>query len=191
MGRAKEFDENDVLEQAMRVFWQQGYEHTSMQNLVDAMNIHRRSIYDTFGDKHALFIKALDLYEDVTNKRIQEKMTKEMSIHERLKVIFTVSSSREKEYPVGCLIVNSAAELSNVDTEILAKIQMLFERSEHQLFNLLLIAQEKNELSKDTDIEQLAFYLHNALLGLRVLIKTTDNRQKIDSIIEQTLSVVK
>ncbi|MGO2638704.1 MAG: TetR/AcrR family transcriptional regulator, partial [Enterococcus viikkiensis] len=61
MARVKEFDETEVLTKAMQLFWQQGYEKTSMQELVDVMGIHRRSIYDTFGDKHQLFLKSLAL----------------------------------------------------------------------------------------------------------------------------------
>ena len=52
MARSKEFEENEVLDKAMRLFWEQGYEKTSMTDLVEHMGIHRRSLYDTFGDKH-------------------------------------------------------------------------------------------------------------------------------------------
>lgn len=57
MARSKEFDIDDVLLKAMTIFWQQGYEKTSMQDLVTGMGIHKRSMYDTFGDKHTLYIK--------------------------------------------------------------------------------------------------------------------------------------
>ena len=56
MSRHKEFDREDVLEKAMQVFWSQGYECTSVQDLVDAMGINRGSIYATFGDKHGLSV---------------------------------------------------------------------------------------------------------------------------------------
>lgn len=69
MARSKEFEVNEVLDKAIQLFWTQGYEKTSMQDLVEFMGIHRRSIYDTFGDKHALFMKALERYETKqTNK---------------------------------------------------------------------------------------------------------------------------
>lgn len=55
MGRSREFDENVVLQKAMELFWKQGYEKTSLNDLVEHMGIHRRSLYDTFGDKHTLF----------------------------------------------------------------------------------------------------------------------------------------
>ncbi|MEJ1318421.1 helix-turn-helix domain-containing protein [Latilactobacillus sakei] len=57
--RTKEFETTAVLDKAMLVFWRQGYEQTSMQNLVDEMGIHRRSIYDTFGDKHQTIYRSL------------------------------------------------------------------------------------------------------------------------------------
>ena len=60
MGRSREFDENVVLQKAMELFWEQGYEKTSLSDLVEHMGIHRRSLYDTFGDKHTLFLKTLD-----------------------------------------------------------------------------------------------------------------------------------
>ena len=55
MARSKEFEENEVLDKAMKLFWEQGYEKTSMTDLVEHMGIHRRSLYDTFGDKHHCF----------------------------------------------------------------------------------------------------------------------------------------
>ncbi|KAA2299393.1 helix-turn-helix transcriptional regulator, partial [Clostridioides difficile] len=63
MARGKEFEESVVLDKAMRLFWEQGYEKTSMTDLVNHMGIHRKSLYDTFGDKHTLFLKAVDLYD--------------------------------------------------------------------------------------------------------------------------------
>ncbi len=62
MGRSKEFEERVVLQKAMELFWKQGYEKTSLSDLVEHMGIHRRSLYDTFGDKHTLFLKAIDLF---------------------------------------------------------------------------------------------------------------------------------
>ena len=57
MGRNKEFEEEAVLQKAMELFWKQGYEKTSMSDLVEHMGIHRKSLYDTFGDKHSLYLE--------------------------------------------------------------------------------------------------------------------------------------
>ena len=63
MARTKDFDEDEVLDKAMYLFWNQGYNGTSMQDLVDGLGISRSSLYDTFGDKHSLFIKTLENYK--------------------------------------------------------------------------------------------------------------------------------
>ena len=63
MARPKEFDQDKALDKAMTLFWQKGYEATSIQDLVDHLGIGRRSLYDTFKSKHDLFIAALDRYQ--------------------------------------------------------------------------------------------------------------------------------
>ena len=62
MARTKEFDVDAALDRAIELFWAQGYEATSLNDLLDHMEIGRQSLYDTFGDKHALFLAALDRY---------------------------------------------------------------------------------------------------------------------------------
>lgn len=80
--RTKQFVREEALDQAVELFWQQGYEATSIQNLVDKMGINRSSLYDTFGDKQQLFLVAMDRYID----RI---------VSERLAVFDTTGSGRE------------------------------------------------------------------------------------------------
>ena len=71
MGRNKEFDETVVLRKAMELFLEQGYEKTSMNDLVEHMGIHRRSLYDTFGDKHALFMRTLDVFGEYMQGKLK------------------------------------------------------------------------------------------------------------------------
>jgi TetR/AcrR family transcriptional repressor of nem operon len=72
MARHKEFDRDAVLHKAMEVFWSRGYGATSIQDLVKHMGINRQSLYDTFGDKHALYLQALDRYGEVEGRRLFE-----------------------------------------------------------------------------------------------------------------------
>ena len=62
MPRPKEFIPDDAIEKAMQVFWHKGYEATSMEDLLSAMDLNRGSLYDTFGDKRQLFLKVIDRY---------------------------------------------------------------------------------------------------------------------------------
>src|ERR1700759_509039 len=70
MARTKDFDEKEVLDKAIRLFWHKGYNGTSMQDLVDGLGISRSSLYDTYGDKHTLFIKALETYQCIGSGKI-------------------------------------------------------------------------------------------------------------------------
>lgn len=191
MGRVKQFDEQVVLNKAMQVFWEKGYEKTSMQDLVDHMGIHRRSIYDTFGDKHELFLKSLDCYEFRLNQIINQQVKQDMTIKEKLETLFLSVSSVNNESPKGCLIVNSAAELSLLDEPIKKKIQELFDKSEMYLYQLLVEAMDKGEISKNKNLQELASYLHNAWVGIRVLAKTTNDQTKLHTIVKTTLSIIK
>ena len=62
MARPKEFDRTQALDKAMHLFWQQGYEATSMQDLCNHMGINRGSLYDTYGNKHSLFLEGIQRY---------------------------------------------------------------------------------------------------------------------------------
>ncbi|MBC1428683.1 TetR/AcrR family transcriptional regulator [Listeria seeligeri] len=191
MGRVKQFDEQIVLNKAMHIFWEKGYEKTSMQDLVDHMGIHRRSIYDTFGDKHELFLKSLDCYEFRLNQIIKQQVKQDMTIKEKLETLFLSVSSVNNESPKGCLIVNSAAELSLLDEPIKKKIQELFDKSEMYLYQLLVEAMIKGEISKNKNLQEQASYLHNAWVGIRVLAKTTNDQTKLHTIVKTTLSIIK
>ena len=74
MARHKAFNREEVLDRAIEVFWAHGYEATSIQELVDSMGINRGSLYDTFGDKHRLFLEALDRYEQAFHTNSEKRM---------------------------------------------------------------------------------------------------------------------
>src|SRR6201995_145682 len=71
MARTKDFDEDEVLLKAMHLFWLKGYNGTSMQDLGDGLGISRSSMYDTFGDKHTLFLRSLENYRQGMTAKLQ------------------------------------------------------------------------------------------------------------------------
>ncbi len=70
MARTKDFDEQEVLKKAVCLFWNKGYNATSMQDLVDQLGISRSSLYDTYGDKHTLYLKALEEYQQTNGGKL-------------------------------------------------------------------------------------------------------------------------
>ncbi|MCT4475966.1 TetR/AcrR family transcriptional regulator [Peribacillus frigoritolerans] len=190
MARSKEFDEKAVLRKAMELFWAQGYEKTSMQDLVDHMGIHRRSIYDTFGDKRSLFLASLNHYEELIVNEMEGIISSTSSIKQTIRDVFIFVLNSIEQYPKGCLSVNAAIELSLLDKEIGRIVTKMFNRTEDMFNNLIKRGQTSGELSKEIDSDNTSRFLHNNLVGIRVLIKTNYNKKELEGIITLALSVL-
>jgi TetR/AcrR family transcriptional repressor of nem operon len=190
MARNKEFEINAVLDKAMDLFWRQGYEKTSIQELVTHMGIHRRSMYDTFGDKHDLFMQVMNRYKTMIETNINNRVHQTNSVKQAIRLLFDMTISREDDQPKGCLLVNSAVELALLDSEVAAKVQEEFLVTEKLFYNLLVNGQQTGEISKQHSPENLSVYLNNAWVGLRVLVKTTNDREKLRSLTDTTLSIL-
>ncbi|MGG0035192.1 TetR/AcrR family transcriptional regulator [Priestia megaterium] len=190
MARNKEFDEKEALRKAMELFWQQGYEKTSMQDLVNYMGVHRRSIYDTFGDKHTLFIRALSHYVEVMDVRFKSNITPDLTVKQAIRKLFEMVIYPADKQPKGCLTVNTAVELSLLDQEVTEKITETFIKTETLLFDLLKHGQEQGEIPEHYDIKGLSKFIHNSLIGIRVLAKTTDDKKELETIIDMNLSAL-
>jgi TetR/AcrR family transcriptional repressor of nem operon len=190
MARSKEFDEKAVLRKAMELFWEQGYEKTSMQDLVDHMGIHRRSIYDTFGDKRSLFLASLNHYEELIVNEMERIISSTSSIKQTIRDVFIFVLNSIEQYPKGCLSVNAAIELSLLYKEIGRIVTKMFNRTEDMFNNLIKRGQTSGELSKEIDSDNTSRFLHNNLVGIRVLIKTNYNKKELEGIITLALSVL-
>ncbi|MFE3898609.1 MULTISPECIES: TetR/AcrR family transcriptional regulator [unclassified Priestia] len=190
MARNKEFDEKEALRKAMELFWRQGYEKTSMQDLVNYMGVHRRSIYDTFGDKHTLFIRALSHYVEVMDVKIKSNITPELTVKQAIRKVFEMVIYPTDKQPKGCLTVNTAVELSLLDQEVAEKITETFIKTETLLFDLLKHGQEQGEIPEHYDIKGLSKFIHNSLVGIRVLAKTTNDKKELETIIDMNLSAL-
>ncbi|GIP18337.1 TetR family transcriptional regulator [Paenibacillus montaniterrae] len=182
MARSKEFDENAVLDKAMRLFWEQGYEKTSMTDLVEFMGIHRRSLYDTFGDKHTLYLKAMDRFNEKINAALAAGVKRSKTAKEALLFIFNFMIDGQADSPPGCLMVNSAVELAARDADVDLKFTKMFTVAEQQLKEIILWGQRDGEFSSDYDADELAEYVHNVWVGLRVMTRTSVAKEKLHRI---------
>ncbi|MEH7514388.1 TetR/AcrR family transcriptional regulator [Gottfriedia acidiceleris] len=190
MARHKEYDEKEVLQKAMELFRYQGYEKTSLQDLVSHMGIHRRSLYDTFGDKHSLFIKALELYDNNMKKKLNLQVKNSLSAKDAIRGMLESVISQDNEKSIGCLTVNTAIELALHDQEVAEKVEQNFAKTEEIIHELLVRGQNTGEISNNHDIEKLSQFIHNSFVGLRVLTKTTNDKNKLKNIVDMTLSIL-
>ncbi|TGE33883.1 TetR/AcrR family transcriptional regulator [Desulfosporosinus sp. Sb-LF] len=190
MGRSKEFEESVVLQKAMELFWEQGYEKTSLSDLVEHMGIHRRSLYDTFGDKHTLFLKAINLFGEFINSRLKSEISRAETAKQAIQFIFDFVIEGNEDRPLGCLFVNSATELAPRDKDVNEKTKEAFMQAEHLLAELIRKGQQTGEFTCDYDAELVAETLNNTLLGIRVLARTSASKDKLHRIADFSLAIL-
>lgn len=174
----------------MKLFWEQGYEKTSMHDLVEHMGIHRRSLYDTFTDKHTLFLKAMDRFGDRINVRLAAGIKQAETASQALRFIYDFMIKGDDDTPPGCMLVNSAVELAIRDAEVDARATEAFANSEQMLEDIIVWGQQNGEFSKDAEAKDLAEYVHNTLIGLRVMVRTSVAKEKLQSIASLSMSLL-
>jgi TetR/AcrR family transcriptional regulator, transcriptional repressor for nem operon len=190
MARSKEFEESAVLDKAMRLFWQQGYEKTSMTDLVEHMGIHRRSLYDTFGDKHQLFLRAMDRFDNKISTSLAGEVKRSKTAADALQYIFEFMIAGEKDSPPGCLMVNSAVELAARDAVVDSKSTEAFAAAEKLLKEIIVWGQRDGQFTTEYEAGELAEYLHNAWVGLRVMARTSVTKEKLYRIAQVSLKFI-
>lgn len=190
MGRSKEFDEEVVLQKAMELFWEQGYEKTSLNDLVAHMGIHRRSLYDTFGDKHTLFLKTIDCFAAFIKARLNFAISRAETERQKIQCIFDFMIEGSGDKSLGCLFVNSATELAPCDKDVEEKIKNAFIGLENLLAQCIRTGQKAGEFRADYDAELLAESLHTSLIGIRVLARTSTSKDKLRRIADLSLSIL-
>ena len=191
MPRTKEFRPEEALDAAMHLFWSKGYGATSMRDLLDGMGIGRGSFYDTFGDKRALFLAALDRFESVRTSWVIG--TLEGSGLDGIEEVFrrSVDGLVRFEPRRGCLMANTAIELAPHDAEVAGRISRYVRRTEAAFEGALVRAREAGEIPPGKDPRALARFLVNNLHGLRVLARAGSDRSTLEDAARITLETLR
>ncbi|MGB3695633.1 MAG: TetR/AcrR family transcriptional regulator [Spirulinaceae cyanobacterium] len=189
MARQKEFDRDEVLKKAMELFWYKGYEATSISDLVEHMGINRASLYDTFGDKHRLFLAALDRYGDgLALKKLAtspQGITAIRNFFANLLRYYTT-----KKECKGCLMTNTLVELALHDQDTATKITAHLQQMEDAFYQALIYGQAKGEIEPSLNLRAIARYLTSSANGLSVMAKAKPDTQVLQDIVEVTLAVL-
>jgi TetR/AcrR family transcriptional regulator, transcriptional repressor for nem operon len=173
-GRPREFDVNEALDQAIRVFCEQGYNATSIGDLIDAMGLASGSIYKAFRDKRAVFLAALDRHVLLRKEQIAAVARSSKLARERLRDVlaFFVESSQGAEGRRGCMVVGSAVELAITDREVAARVSASLSRNEAFIADLIREGQADGSISPGIDPDQTARVMVCLTQGLRVVGKS-------------------
>jgi len=192
MARHKEFDRDETLQKAMEVFWSRGYEAASIQDLVKHMGINRQSLYDTFGDKHALYLLALDRYREVEGRRMFELLEQPGPVKRSLRRLFedVVEGSLCDRERRGCFMGNATSELAGRCKETAARTCSNMAATEEAFYRTLLRGKKEGELKGVRDLRAVARFLSSSLQGLTLMAKATQDRKTLDDVVRVTLSVL-
>jgi len=192
MPRNKLFDQQEVLTKAMNLFWKQGYSATSIQDLVTHLGINRASIYDTFGDKEKLFLKAFENYRKANTEGIIQFFDNQNNVKEGFRQLFemAIEDSVNDQEKKGCFVVNTTTELIPGDEKILKIIAENRKTFEAIFLNYLKSGEVKGQFKKSKDLPAIATLLFTLYNGLKVVSKVNSNKKELSNSIYQVLSLL-
>jgi len=173
MARPRSFDESAVLDRAMELFWQRGYEATSISDLEAHLGLGRQSLYNTFGDKHELFLKALERYADASAARPIRHLLMPGAGLDAIRACFDeqIATDTAPGPRPACLVANTILELGATDGDALARCDGS-RRAVLEGFRLALTnAVQQGELPADYDVGAGALMMVTQMYGLAVMSK--------------------
>lgn len=193
MARAKNFDENEVLDKAVDIFRRRGYKTTTPEELVTHLGISRSSLYNTYGDKHSLFIRSLQRYQEQTSKALNDLANGNDDAMTAIRKIFnfTVDNCLEDAMPKGCFLVNSIVEFGPDDKETVAIVKESMDTNRSTLLRIIKKGQKEGSISTVAKPGALADYLVNCLSGISVSTKGGADRAACETIIKNSLTILR
>jgi TetR/AcrR family transcriptional repressor of nem operon len=183
----KQYDETDVLERAMEAFWARGYEATSINDLVAATGINRGSLYAGFTDKRSLFLRALDHYDREHRRAFLCALERDYAPREAILAAFrqVVDSCEAGRNRKGCLLVNTAIELSPHDPDVERIVKAKLEEVETFFRTRIEAAQKEETIRPEIPAAEKAQVLFGLFIGLRIITRSRPDRVLMTSIVNQ------
>lgn len=186
-GRPREFDIDQALQRAMLLFWRQGYEGTSLSDLTRELGLTRTSLYAAFGSKEALFLKALDLYEERAGYRAAALTARTARDYARALLEGAADLHGDQKNPAGCLGVQGALvcapESNGIRNELIRRRKV----GESIIRDRLKRAKAEGDLPADADAADLARYLSILIYGITVQAAGGATRKELRSAAELAL----
>lgn len=192
MPRTKQYNEEVVIQKAMKVFWKNGYEGTSIRDLEREMGINLFSIYSSFKDKKGVMLKALECYEKQLFDEAVKKLSQSDNGVDDVKQYFYdfVEFVKEGDSLKGCFLTNSLVEVGSKDAEINSRVLIFASMLKNLFKKKLEESVTKGQLSQNTNVIAYSNYLMGSLQGLATSSKFFDAKA-LDDFIEITFKNLK
>ena len=184
MARTKEFDQNLALNNAIRLFSQKGFAATSTEDLMRAMGIGRQSMYDTFGDKKALFLRAMARYSQISCELILKELAKPgPPLVVLRKALVAFAERKDMSSSDGCMGLNALSEFGRGDMEVNVATHEAALQLRKQILRLLRTAVKSGELRKQ-QVAAAADFVEATFAGIRYAAKSGKDRKTLRNLAE-------
>lgn len=191
-GRPLEFDPDVALNAAMQVFWRNGYENTSMQDLLDAMQLSKSSLYQAFGGKQALFERCIAHYGDDMIGSLRAALQVSPSglgfIRQFLESV--LDEARGVSEARGCLVLNTANEFARRNPRIAEAVSQGLDRFHGVLQAAVERAQQEGDIPPKRDAAMLANFLVSSMSGLKTMSKAGAGEDTLRGIVDLSLKAL-
>ncbi|MFE0178411.1 TetR/AcrR family transcriptional regulator [Streptomyces sp. NPDC059002] len=192
MARPREFNEDRVVTAAMETFWRHGYEGTSTRDLCDSTGLGPSSLYNTFGGKRQLYLRALRHYHDTRTGEQIAILRGPGPVKERLRamMLLAVDGDGAGEGPAGsgCFAINAAVEIAGLDPEVRAAVRRTFDRVEDELCAVVEEGRRAGEIRATGDARTVARRVQSTYYGLRVLARVRDDEDVLHATVDGALA---
>lgn len=187
MPRPPTFDREAKLEEAMTLFWEQGYEATSVQDLVEHLGLNRSSLYNSFGGKHELYLEALDHYRQQDHEMLRRRLQEGTTAMAGIRRAFMAVAERAVQSRCGCFTANATVECAPRDPCTEERACEWFRAMRGLFQEAVERAQEEGSVPSGRDAEALGRYLTNAYNGIHLTAKTGPSQELVEDIVDETL----
>ena len=192
MPRHKTFKEEDVIQEAMHLFWKEGFHSTSIQDLVQNLGVNRASLYDTYGDKEGLFKKCYNLYRSLLQSKFEEIFVNNKDYKTAFNKLFQfiiddICLNNEHR---GCFITNTYSELltkknHNMHNELNDTRKLLTSLLKEKL----ILAKKHNCINEDINVDKIALSIYSSIVGITILSKMQIDRDVLLESLDQYLNL--
>lgn len=192
MGRTKGFNQEEVLDKAMNLFWKQGFHATSMQDLVETLGINRASLYETFGSKQHLFDLAIKRYCQLNNQKIADFLYYQTNVRQGLLQLFEllIDKALTEKDSKGCFVVNTTTELATMDLGVNKMMQEQKAAVEQIYFNYLQYGVNQGQISQYKNLQNIATFLYSLQTGIYVISKIQSNKEAFLKVVATGLAIL-
>jgi TetR/AcrR family transcriptional repressor of nem operon len=184
IGRPIEFDRDQALNRALNLFWAQGYRKTSLQDLCDEMRLSKSSLYSSFGDKKAVFLKSIQAYSAGLLQEFERLARTAKDPRQFLQSVLqdlTDEAATGKERR-GCLVMNTATEFAQTDPDVAKIVERTIEKMRTIVESALEDGRRRGLFKADLDPKAMSFFMVSTIAGMKTMVKAGRSRSELANV---------